>query len=428
MRDPAIAGWGEFGLVIQAYSKRCLPVLVWLTLLGRELGARIPLRLVKGAYWDSEIKQCQVQGADGYPVYTRKEGTDTSYLACARYLLSEHTRGVIYPQFASHNAHTVTAILALADEARAAGGEERDFEFQRLHGMGDALYDTVIEKYRRNVRIYAPVGAHKDLLPYLVRRLLENGANSSFVHKLVDPRVPVETLIQHPVTQLRQFKTLANDRIPLPQAIFGAGRKNSQGINMNIQNQWNELELAYKPHLTRQWQAAPIVNGEKLSGPAHEVRCPYDLERLVGSVQYASAEQAGKALDVLQAAWPRWSATPVDERAGILERLADLLEAQRGERWRCAPWKPASRCRTVSTRSARRSTSAATTPSRPASAWSARNCAARPASATSCSTKAAASSPASARGTSRWRFSSARSVPRWWPATPCWPSRPSRPA
>lgn len=225
MRDPAIAGWGEFGLVIQAYSKRCLPVLVWLTLLGRELGARIPLRLVKGAYWDSEIKQCQVQGADGYPVYTRKEGTDTSYLACARYLLSEHTRGVIYPQFASHNAHTVTAILALADEARAAGGEERDFEFQRLHGMGDALYDTVIEKYRRNVRIYAPVGAHKDLLPYLVRRLLENGANSSFVHKLVDPRVPVETLIQHPVTQLRQFKTLANDRIPLPQAIFGAGRK-----------------------------------------------------------------------------------------------------------------------------------------------------------------------------------------------------------
>ncbi len=274
MRDPAIAGWGEFGLVIQAYSKRCLPVLVWLTLLGRELGARIPLRLVKGAYWDSEIKQCQVQGADGYPVYTRKEGTDTSYLACARYLLSEHTRGVIYPQFASHNAHTVTAILALADEARAAGGEERDFEFQRLHGMGDALYDTVIEKYRRNVRIYAPVGAHKDLLPYLVRRLLENGANSSFVHKLVDPRVP---------------------------------------------------------HLTRQWQAAPIVNGEKLSGPAHEVRCPYDLERLVGSVQYASAEQAGKALDVLQAAWPRWSATPVDERAGILERLADLLEAQRGE-------------------------------------------------------------------------------------------------
>lgn len=294
--------------------------------------------------------------------------------------------------------------------------------------MGDALYDTVIEKYRRNVRIYAPVGAHKDLLPYLVRRLLENGANSSFVHKLVDPRVPVETLIQHPVTQLRQFKTLANDRIPLPQAIFGAGRKNSQGINMNIQNQWNELELAYKPHLTRQWQAAPIVNGEKLSGPAHEVRCPYDLERLVGSVQYASAEQAGKALDVLQAAWPRWSATPVDERAGILERLADLLEAQRGELMALCTLEAGKSLQDGIDEIREAVDFAATTPSRPASAWSARNCAARPASATSCSTKAAASSPASARGTSRWRSSSARSAPRWWPATPCWPSRPSRPA
>src|SRR5690606_10076760 len=152
----------------------------WLTLLGKELGERLPVRLVKGAYWDSEIKQCQVQGLDGYPVFTRKEGTDTSYLACARFLLSDFTRGVIYPQFASHNAHTVSCILRLAGD--------RELEFQRLHGMGDALYDTVIEKHGKNVRIYAPVGAHKDLLPYLVRRLLENGANSSFVHQLVDPR------------------------------------------------------------------------------------------------------------------------------------------------------------------------------------------------------------------------------------------------
>lgn len=294
--------------------------------------------------------------------------------------------------------------------------------------MGDALYDTVIEKYRRNVRIYAPVGAHKDLLPYLVRRLLENGANSSFVHKLVDPRVPVETLIQHPVTQLRQFKTLANDRIPLPQAIFGAGRKNSQGINMNIQNQWNELELAYKPHLTRQWQAAPIVNGEKLSGPAHEVRCPYDLERLVGSVQYASAEQAGKALDVLQAAWPRWSATPVDERAGILERLADLLEAQRGELMAlctleagkslqdgideireavdfCRYYAQQARQRLV------REELRGPTGERNELFYEGRGI-------------FACVSP----WNFRWRSSSARSAPRWWPATLCWPSRPSRPA
>jgi len=327
MRDSAIAGWGEFGLVVQAYSKRCLPVLVWLTLLGKELGAKMPLRLVKGAYWDSEIKQSQVQGLDGYPVFTRKEGTDTSYLACARYLLSEHTRGVIYPQFASHNAHTVSCILALA----AAAKEPREFEFQRLHGMGDALYDTIIEKHRKNVRIYAPVGAHKDLLPYLVRRLLENGANSSFVHQLVDPRTPIESLLDHPVTQLRKFKTFGNDRIPLPSALFGAARKNSQGINMNIQTQWLELERAFQPQLNRQWQAAPVINGQKLSGSEQAVHCPFELSKQVGSAQFATAAHAAQALDALAASWPRWNATPVDSRAAILDRLADLLETHRAE-------------------------------------------------------------------------------------------------
>jgi len=206
LRDPAIAGWGELGLVVQAYSKRCLPVLVWLTLLGRELGEKMPLRLVKGAYWDSEIKQCQVQGLSGYPVFTRKEGTDVSYLACARFLLSDFTQGVIYPQFASHNAHSVSCILGMAGE--------RDFEFQRLHGMGDALYDTILEQHGKKVRIYAPVGAHKDLLPYLVRRLLENGANSSFVHQLVDPSVPVESLIGHPIEHTQPYSTTVS-RCPL---------------------------------------------------------------------------------------------------------------------------------------------------------------------------------------------------------------------
>ena len=327
MRDPAIAGWGEFGLVVQAYSKRCLPVLVWLCLLGKELGAKMPLRLVKGAYWDTEIKQCQVQGLDGYPVFTRKEGTDTSYLACARFLLSEFTRGVIYPQFASHNAHTVSCILSMAAEHR----EPRDFEFQRLHGMGDALYDTVLEKHGKTVRIYAPVGAHKDLLPYLVRRLLENGANSSFVHQLVDPSTPIESLLDHPVTQLRKFKTLGNDKIPLPPALFGAARKNSQGLNMNIQHSLAELELAYQPHLNRQWHATPVINGQTLPGAVQEVHCPYELSRRVGTAQFASAAQAAQALDGLSAAWPRWNATAIDSRASILERLADLLESNRGE-------------------------------------------------------------------------------------------------
>ena len=327
MRDPAIAGWGEFGLVVQAYSKRCLPVLLWLTLLGKELGAKMPLRLVKGAYWDSEIKQCQMQGALGYPVFTRKEGTDTSYLACARFLLSEHTRGIIYPQFASHNAHTVSCILAMAAEQK----QPREFEFQRLHGMGDALYDTVLEQHRKTVRIYAPVGAHKDLLPYLVRRLLENGANSSFVHQLVDPAVPVESLIEHPASQLRQFQTLHNDRIPLPLALFGSARQNSQGINMNILSQWAGLETDFNAQLGKTWQAAPVINGETLAGTAQDVRCPYDLNRLVGTARWASAAQAAQAMDVLAGAWPRWNATPVDERAGILERLADLLEIHRAE-------------------------------------------------------------------------------------------------
>ncbi|KFX68775.1 pyrroline-5-carboxylate dehydrogenase [Pseudomonas taeanensis MS-3] len=327
MRDPAIAGWGEFGLVVQAYSKRCLPVLVWLTLLGKELGAKMPLRLVKGAYWDTEIKQCQVQGLDGYPVFTRKEGTDTSYLACARFLLSDFARDVIYPQFASHNAHTVSCILSMAAEYK----EPREFEFQRLHGMGDALYDTVLEQHKTTVRIYAPVGAHKDLLPYLVRRLLENGANSSFVHQLVDPNTPIESLLDHPVTQLRKFKSLGNDKIPLPSALFGRARKNSQGLNMNIQQSWAELELAYQPHLNRQWQAAPVINGQKLSGTEQAVQCPYDLSKKVGSAQFATAAHAAQALDALHAAWPRWNATAIDVRATVLERLADLLESNRGE-------------------------------------------------------------------------------------------------
>lgn len=327
MRDPAIAGWGEFGLVVQAYSKRCLPVLVWLALLGKELGAKMPLRLVKGAYWDTEIKQCQVQGLDGYPVFTRKEGTDTSYLACARFLLSEFTRDVIYPQFASHNAHTVSCILSMAAEYQ----QPREFEFQRLHGMGDALYDTVLETHGKTVRIYAPVGAHKDLLPYLVRRLLENGANSSFVHQLVDPSTPIESLLDHPVTQLRKFKTLGNDKIPLPPAQFGAARKNSQGINMNIQHSLAELELAYQPHLNRQWHATPVINGQSLPGTAQDVHCPYELSKVVGTAQFASAAQAAQALDGLSAAWPRWNATAIDSRASIFERLADLLESNRAE-------------------------------------------------------------------------------------------------
>lgn len=323
LRDPEIAGWGQLGIVVQAYSKRCLPTLVWLTKLAKELHIEIPLRLVKGAYWDSEIKHSQVMGLCGYPVYTRKEATDVSYLACARYLLSEHTQGAIYPQFASHNAHTVRSILAMAGS--------RNFEFQRLHGMGDALYDTVIAQFKCKVRIYAPVGAHKDLLPYLVRRLLENGANSSFVHQLVDLRVPVADLVEHPLTTLFAHSSLNNPLIKLPADIFAPARQNSQGINMNIQAQWDQLASQFNLFLTHSWQAAPLINGVAQTGTEYRVKCPFELSREVGTVQFANAEQVKQAMDGLSAAWPSWNAKPVAERALIFVKLAQLLEDNRAE-------------------------------------------------------------------------------------------------
>jgi len=317
-RHPDVQGWGNFGLVVQAYSKRALPVLCWLTLVARSQGDRIPVRLVKGAYWDSEIKWSQQAGLSSYPVFTRKEATDVSYLACARYLLSPLTEGHIYPQFATHNAHTVTCILELAGR--------REFEFQRLHGMGDALYDTVIEQAKCPVRIYAPVGAHKDLLPYLVRRLLENGANSSFVHKLVDPRVPVDSLTTHPVNALKRHASLANPRIPLPPALFGGARRNSRGVNMNILSEWLPLKDELDKWWDARWSGAPLVNGKRLQGEGRPVMCPYELSHQVGDVVWASADQTRSAIDSLSSAFVRWNATPVDERAAILERTADKLE------------------------------------------------------------------------------------------------------
>ncbi len=182
--------------------------------------------------------------------------------------------------------------------------------------MGEALYDTVIERFGKHVRIYAPVGAHKDLLPYLVRRLLENGANSSFVHQLVDPRVPVDSLIDHPVTQLRRFRTLGNERIPLPANLYGE-RKNSKGINMNIGHQWDELAGAFGAFLDKQWQAAPVIGGTRLDGTPQEVRCPYALDRVVGRAQFASAEQARQAIDASPPPGRAGTPPPVDTRAAF---------------------------------------------------------------------------------------------------------------
>ncbi|MEZ9158128.1 bifunctional proline dehydrogenase/L-glutamate gamma-semialdehyde dehydrogenase PutA [Vibrio lentus] len=323
-RTDLVKGWGKFGLVIQAYSKRALPVLVWLNRLAKEQGDLIPLRLVKGAYWDSEIKWSQQAGFTDYPVYTRKEATDVAYLACARYLLSPSVRGNIFPQFASHNAHTVSAIAVMTDH--------KDFEFQRLHGMGDSLYNHAMEAYQQSVRIYAPVGSHKDLLPYLVRRLLENGANSSFVHRLVDARCPVAELTQHPVDMLLAFDTLHNTKIPLPPAVFPE-RKNSYGVNIDIESEAHQFEEQVKGFLNNQWTAGPVINGESLAESmikadqnVEQVTAPYDRRINVGQVAFANLDHVSAAIAGADAAFADWNATSVETKAAALDKLADLME------------------------------------------------------------------------------------------------------
>lgn len=314
----ALKGWGKFGLVVQAYSKRALPTLAWLASIAKEQGDIIPVRLVKGAYWDTELKLSQQSGFSGYPVFTRKEGTDVSYLACARFLLSESVRGLIYPQFASHNAHTVSAIASMTTH--------RDFEFQRLHGMGDALYQHALAMYGANVRIYAPVGSHKDLLPYLVRRLLENGANSSFVHRLVDANCPISELTEHPVAILESRPSLQNNLIPLPTDIF-TDRKNSGQVNIDILNESAPFHDAVDKAMAKTWLAKSVISGHTVNTPLSiDVTAPYDRREIVGQVEYASENEVQQALSEADAYQAIWQGSNVIERAQYLENLADLLE------------------------------------------------------------------------------------------------------
>ncbi len=325
-QHPDCRGWGGFGIVVQAYGKRALPTLCWLSALSREQGDAIPVRLVKGAYWDSEIKLSQQNGFSGYPVYTRKEATDVAYLVCAKFLLDEDVKGTLYPQFASHNAQTVASILTMAKHS--------EYEFQRLHGMGDALYNLVLEQEDKDVRIYAPVGSHKDLLPYLVRRLLENGANSSFVHRLVDARTPVADLTHHPVTTLKANDSLANDLIPMPEAIFGETRKNSSGINIDIENQWIPFYNAVQKNMNtdKQWHKGPIINGQQVeTSESSEIFCPYQVSNSIGRLHWAGEPEIDQAITSADAAFENWNRTPAFERAKLLEKLADLLEENNEE-------------------------------------------------------------------------------------------------
>ncbi|HVH77761.1 MAG TPA: bifunctional proline dehydrogenase/L-glutamate gamma-semialdehyde dehydrogenase PutA, partial [Stellaceae bacterium] len=319
---PTLTGWDGLGLAVQAYQKRAPAVIDWLADLAARTRRRLMARLVKGAYWDSEIKRAQERGLASYPVYTRKIGTDVSYLACAKKLFAGGP--AFYPQFATHNAHTLAAMLELA-------GARTDWEFQRLHGMGEALYETVTaaDGMNRPCRIYAPVGSHKDLLAYLVRRLLENGANASFVNRIIDDRQPIEAIIADPVAALGGLADKTNPNIPLPRDLYQPERVNSAGIDLADRRALGELRDGLAAASVVPATAAPIVSGEEISGVAEPVFDPADRRRQIGAVVSAGAAMLETALAVTSRAAPGWDRAPAAERAAILERAADLYERDR---------------------------------------------------------------------------------------------------
>ncbi|BEU97138.1 trifunctional transcriptional regulator/proline dehydrogenase/L-glutamate gamma-semialdehyde dehydrogenase [Acidovorax sp. DW039] len=331
--EPTLAGWNGIGFVIQAYQKRCPFVIDYVVDLARRTHRRLMVRLVKGAYWDSEIKRAQVDGLEDYPVYTRKVHTDISYIACARKLLAAPE--AVYPQFATHNAETLATIYQLAGSNYYAG----QYEFQCLHGMGEPLYEQVVGaitagKLGRPCRIYAPVGTHETLLAYLVRRLLENGANTSFVNRIADETIALDELVKSPVQVVDQQATqegsagLPHPRIPQPQALYGAQRANSRGLDLSNENTLTELATALQATAHHPWQAAPMLATEVAAGPTQPVRNPADHSDVVGQVQEATTADVDQALAHAQAAAAPWAATPPAERAAALQRTSDLLEAR----------------------------------------------------------------------------------------------------
>ncbi len=301
--------WPGFGVAVQAYQKRAPAVIDWLAELAAAHGAPIAVRLVKGAYWDSEIKAAQQQGLPGYPVFTDKTHTDLAYLACARRLLG-HDR--LFPQFASHNAHTVAAVRALAADA--------PFEYQRLHGMGQALYDEVVQQWQLPCRVYAPVGGHRELLPYLVRRLLENGANTSFVNRIVDQDLAPEQLLADPAATVAG--RVWEPPLPLPAALY-EGRTNSAGTCLDDPLELAELERSLREATATKWQAGATSDAPQ---PRY---CPADRRIVIGHLHPPTLEQTAAALERAAAAWPDWSRRPLAERCAVIRRAGDLLEQRR---------------------------------------------------------------------------------------------------
>ena len=320
LASDATRGFAGFGIAVQAYQKRAHATLEWLVKRLRETDRRITLRLVKGAYWDSEIKRAQERGLSGYPVFTRKANTDVSYLACARLLEGAGER--IYPQFATHNAHTIAHV------AEVFGGDANRFEFQRLHGMGAELYDSVVRgpwgKYA--CRVYAPVGAHEDLLPYLVRRLLENGANTSFVNRIVDASLPAEEVVADPIAEVDSLERVAHPRIPLPVNLFAPERANSAGFNF-ADGQAVDVLLKDCARASQQpWSAAPIVSGQARAGAGSALFNPADTSEQIGSCIAADAGAVDSAIAAAVVAQEDWDALGGERRAAVLERAATLYE------------------------------------------------------------------------------------------------------
>lgn len=316
--DTSLGGWQGFGLAVQAYQKRAPAVLEWLAELAERYGRRMPIRLVKGAYWDSEIKRAQQLGLSGYPVYTRKHATDVCYLACARYLLAHPER--FYPQFATHNAYAIACVLVIA-------GHRRDFEFQRLHGMGEAVYEALAGTETFALRVYAPIGSHEELLPYLVRRLLENGANTSFIHQLADRHLPLERLVIDPVARLRGVERLAHPHIPLPVALYEPERQNSRGVDLADPDELSELDTALARALEHEWRATALIGGREAGGAEREIRSPADRRQAVGLVREADTRLIPQAFEVAANAHTGWDRRGGTARGELLDRGADALEA-----------------------------------------------------------------------------------------------------
>lgn len=317
--DPSLGNWEGLGLAVQAYQKRALPLIRWLQALATDFKRRIMVRLVKGAYWDTEIKRAQEQGLEGYPVFSRKVLTDLSYQACVKQILA--AGDCFYPQFATHNAYTIALVQALLPRGQ-------DFEFQRLHGMGQAVYSEVKQADRSiKCRVYAPVGNHADLLPYLVRRLLENGANTSFVNRIENDKLPVDDLIRDPVASVQSLHSIPNPAIPLPRHLFGAARANSRGLNFNDIATLLSLERSFEQAAKQPWDAAPLIEAKPGGDVSRQVVSAANPSEVVGHVVESTQEDVTRALNTAFDYQRNWAQQPVEVRADTADRAADLLEA-----------------------------------------------------------------------------------------------------